>query len=254
MTLKTAYSTLNIFIRSCLFAMYSLMSIVFYSFFVGAAFILLPLHYRFVFIESFLRSYFFMLKHICHINYKIDGLENIPKGRPGIVLSKHQSTFETFLLPLIFKEPAVIAKRELLWVPFFGWGLAASDPISINRSNKKSAMQQIIEKGKRCLDAGRYVMMFPEGTRVPVGQVGNYRLGGARLAAATGYPVIPVAHNAGRYWPRRKFLKYPGTVHMVIGPPIESTGKTAEQILSMTKDWIETTVSHIDSFVDKPAC
>lgn len=242
----TSYSKLNLFIRSLIFSIYSLTSIVLYSFVVAASFPF-PLRYRFALINKFLVSYFFMLKHICHIDYKLEGLENIPKDRPGIVLSKHQSTFETFLLPLIFKEPAVIAKRELLWIPFFGWGLALADPISINRKNKKSAMQQIIEKGKKCLEQGRYIMMFPEGTRVPVGEVGHYRLGGPRLAAATGYPVIPVAHNAGRFWPKRTFIKYPGTVHMVIGPAIESQGKTPEEILSLTKNWIETTVRQIDS-------
>ena len=134
-------------------------------------------------------------------------------------------------------------------MPFFGWGLAAGDPISINRNDATSAMQQIITKGKKCLDSGRWVLVFPEGTRIAPGKVGKYRLGGARLAVATGYPVIPVALNAGRFWPRRKFIKLPGTVRVVIGPPIESKGRSAEEVLRLTRSWIESTMARIDSAV-----
>ena len=207
---------------------------------------MLPLHIRHRFIRAYMRVYFFMLKFICHIDYKVEGMENIPSNRNGIVLSKHQSTWETFFLPLLFHDPAVIVKRELLWIPFFGWGLAASDPISIDRNNKSSAMQQVIEKGRRCLESGRWILLFPEGTRVPSGTIGHYRLGGARLAVATGYPVVPVAHNAGRFWPRRKFIKRPGTVHVVIGPLIETQGLEPEQVLELTKNWIEGTMTRID--------
>lgn len=247
---EKSYSTFNLFIRSLLFSIYSLTTICLYSFVCVLTF-LLPLSTRHRFIRFYMRAYFFMLRLICHIDYKVEGLENIPNNRTGVILSKHQSTWETFFLPLIFHDPAVIAKRELLWIPFFGWGLAASDPIAIDRNNKKSAMQQIIEKGKRCLDSGRWVLMFPEGTRVAPGHVGNYRLGGARLAVATSYPIVPVAHNAGRFWPRRKFIKHPGTVQVVIGPLIETKGLEPEQALELTKVWIESTMMRIDGFVDK---
>ncbi len=114
-------------------------------------------------------------------------------------------------------------------------------------------MQQIIDKGRKCLDQGRWIMVFPEGTRVAPGTVGKYKLGGARLAAATGYPVMPVAHNAGRCWPKRKFIKQPGTIQVAIGPLIESKDRTSEEILKLTKDWIEDTMLSIDRFVDKTA-
>jgi 1-acyl-sn-glycerol-3-phosphate acyltransferase len=192
-----------------------------------------------------------MLEKVCHITYSVEGLENIPTDRTWVVLSKHQSTWETFFLPLIFHDPAVILKRELLWLPFFGWGLAASDPIAIDRTNKTKAMQQVIEKGKKRLEAGRWVIVFPEGTRVAPGAVGHYRLGGPRLAVATGFPVIPVAHNAGYAWPRRKFIKRPGVIRVVIGPAIESNGRTAEEVLALAKDWIETTMLRIDGLVNK---
>lgn len=243
--MKKEYSTANLFIRSLVFSIYSLTSMVIYSFLCLAA-LPLPLRYRHKLVRSYLHAYMYLFKKICLIDYQIHGKENIPKDRVGIILSKHQSTWETFFLPLLFHEPAIILKRQLLWIPFFGWGLAVIDPIAINRSDKTSAMQQIIQKGRKCLEAGRWILIFPEGTRVPPGQIGNYKLGGCRLAAATGFPVLPIAHNAGRFWPKRSFIKQPGTIHMVIGPLIESEDRTPEQILEMAKGWIEDTVSNID--------
>ncbi len=250
--IKKAYSKLNLFIRSALFFILAVLTMSLYSF---VTLLMLPfsVRYRHYVIRTYLRFYFYLLKIICHIDYKVEGLENIPKERAAIVMSKHQSTFETFLLPILFPSIAPIAKRELLWVPFFGWGLAVAKPIAINRSQKASSMQQIIAKGKEYLDEGRWILFFPEGTRVPYGKVGHYKLGGARLAAATGYPVLPVAHNAGRFWPRRTFIKYPGTVRVVIGPVIESKGRDPEEILSLTQNWIETTMIHIDRLVDEPS-
>lgn len=242
------YSQLNLFIRSLIFSIYSITAIMIYSLVCLAA---LPfsLKFRHVLIRKFMQAYFYVLKVVCHLDYKIEGMENIPKDRNGIIMCKHSSTWETFFLPIYFHTPAPIAKRELAWVPFFGWGLAAAEPIFINRSDKKSAMQQVIDKGKKCLDQGRWIMVFPEGTRIPFGQEGHYKMGGARLAAATGYPVTPVAHNAGWFWPRRKFIKKPGTITIVIGPIIESKGLKPEEILKLTRDWIETTMTRINKLV-----
>jgi len=209
----------------------------------------LPLSYRHYLIRHYLRLYLYVLKRVCHIDYQIEGLENIPKNRTGIILSKHQSTWETFFLPTIFHDPAIIIKKQLLWVPFFGWGLAVSNPIAIDRNKTSSAMQQIIEKGKKCLQAGRWVLIFPEGTRIPFGKIGKYHLGGARLAIAAGYPIIPIAHNAGYYWPKRKFIKQPGTIHIVIGPLIESKNRTPEELMELAKNWIENTVEKINDDV-----
>jgi len=243
--IKKSYSKANLFIRSLIFSIIAVPTMSLYSF-VCLLSLPFPVHYRQSVIRFYLRFYFQLLRVICHIDYKVEGLEHIPKDHTGIIMSKHQSTWETFFIPLLFHNVAPIAKRELLWVPFFGWGLAMASPIAINRSKKTSAMQQIIQKGKKCLEAGRWVMFFPEGTRVPPGVVGHYKLGGARLAAATGYPVIPIAHNAGRFWPRRKFIKRPGTVHIVIGPLIESKGREPGEILALTKKWIESTMVRID--------
>lgn len=245
LTSKKSYSKANLFIRSLVFSIVSVITMSLYSF---VCLLTLPfsVNYRNAVIRFYLRFYFQLLKVICHLNYKVEGLEHIPKDHAGIIMSKHQSTWETFFIPLLFHNAAPIAKRELLWVPFFGWGLAIASPIAINRSKKSTAMQQIIQKGKKCLEEGRWIMFFPEGTRVPYGQVGHYKLGGARLAAATGYPIIPIAHNAGWYWPRRKFIKRPGTVHVVIGPMIESKNQTADDILARTKNWIESTMTQLD--------
>lgn len=239
------YSKINLLLRAILFNIISCVMIVLYSL-VCVVMVILPIEYRHKLIRNFLSTYLYLLKKICYVNYHIEGRENIPKNRVGVVLSKHQSTWETFYLPLLFHTPAVILKRELLWIPFFGWGLAASDPISINRKNKTSAMSQIIAKGKKCLAAGRWILVYPEGTRVPAGRVGQYKLGGPRLAVAAECPVIPIAHNAGRFWPRRQLIKRPGTIRLVVGPVIETTNRTPEEVLELTKQWIEETVRRID--------
>lgn len=251
---KPTKSTFNIFIRSLIFSIVSFILITLSSIIISCTLIIPKkyLRYRHAVIRTCIRGYMLALKYICDIDVKIEGLENIPKDRNGIALCKHQSTWETFYLPLLFQNPAPIAKKELMYIPFFGWALAAADSIAIDRSKKSTAQQQILVEGKRILDDGRWIMAFPEGTRTPFGTVGQYKLGGARLAAATGYPVIPVAHDAGRYWPRRKFMKYPGTIHLVIGPAIESKGRSAEEILELAKNWIETTMTRITGLVDKP--
>jgi 1-acyl-sn-glycerol-3-phosphate acyltransferase len=196
---------------------------------------------------NYIKISVWILKFVCHIDYRIEGLENIPKNRNGIILSKHQSTWETFFIPTLFRDPAIITKRELLWLPFFGWGFATISPIAINRSNKTTAMEQIIKKGTQCLKKGRWILVFPEGTRIPPGKIGNYRLGGARLAiAAGGYPILPIAHNAGHFWKKNTFLKYPGTVHIVIGPIIETMNRKPEEVTEQAKNWIENTILKIE--------
>lgn len=241
---KSFFTKMNLYSRSLLFSVLMSLSVAVYSFFCVLAYPF-PFRFRYAMIAAFIGLQIWLLKVICGVNYQIEGLENIPKDRVGVVLSKHQSTWETFLLPRLFHHSAIILKRELLWVPFFGWGLRLVDPIAINRSNKSNAMEQIIRQGKKALDEGRFIIIFPEGTRIPYGKVGNYRSGGARLAVATGYPVIPVAHNAGRYWSKRGILKYPGTIRVVIGPAIETEGKKHEEVLAETKQWIEETVKKI---------
>ena len=238
-------SRVNIFIRSLIFWLFSTITLPIYSTFILFTFPL-SIHARHVFILFYVHFYIYVLDKLCGIHYTVEGLENIPKDRVGIVMSKHQSTWETFFLATLFHSPSFISKRKLGWIPFFGWAMAVSEPIFINRSDKSSAMQQLLTKGKKVLEQNRWIIVFPEGTRTARGTIGHYHSGGARLAVATGYPIIPVAHNAGKCWPRRTFLKLPGTVTMVIGPPIASKDQTPEALLRRTKDWIEQTMVRID--------
>jgi 1-acyl-sn-glycerol-3-phosphate acyltransferase len=173
------------------------------------------------------------------IRYEVRGAENIP-AEPVVILSKHQSAWETLAFSEIFPPHVYVLKRELLWLPFLGWGLALMGSIAINRANRKAAMMHLIELGATRFSQGLSIMIFPEGTRIPAGQRGTYRRGGAVLAVNTGTRVLPVAHNAGLLWPRNSFIKYPGTVTVCIGPPIETAGRTPEHVIRATEEWIET--------------
>ncbi|HHM06071.1 MAG TPA: 1-acyl-sn-glycerol-3-phosphate acyltransferase, partial [Gammaproteobacteria bacterium] len=200
----------------------------------------LPYGARYRFITSWSRLNLWWLKLTCGLSYQVEGLENLP-ARPAIVLAKHQSTLETLIFQGIFPPQTWLLKRELLRIPFFGWGLALLEPIAIDRSAGRAALRQFLETGQERLEAGRWVIVFPEGTRVPPGQTGRYAAGGAALAAHSGCPVLPVAHNAGLYWPRHGFIKRPGTVRVVIGPVIETAGLSAADINRRARDWIERT-------------
>ena len=186
------------------------------------------------------------LKLFCGINYNVSGCENIPEGA-AIILSKHQSTWETYALQLFFPPQVWVLKRELMWLPVFGWGMAALKPISIDRGSGRKAINQIIEKGKQRLDAGIWVTIFPEGTRIAPGQEKRWGIGGAVLAESSGYPVVPVAHNAGEFWGRRSFIKKPGTIQVVIGKPIEPKGLKATEINRKAEDWMKFTMAEISS-------
>lgn len=195
-------------------------------------------HMRFRLLSGYAPGTLWLLKVICGIRMEVRGAENIPT-QPCVVLSKHQSAWETVSLQMVLPPHAWVAKRSLLWIPFFGWLLALSNPIALDRSKGKESMRQILEKGKKKLDDGFSVVIFPEGTRIPFGQRGKYKIGGALLAAHTGAMVLPVAHNAGKYWGRNAVRKHPGTIIMSIGKPIVTTGLKADEINRLTEEWIE---------------
>lgn len=195
-------------------------------------------HTRFRFLSGYAPGTLWLLKVICGIRMEVHGAENIP-SQPCVVLSKHQSAWETVSLQIVLPPHAWVAKRSLLWIPFFGWLLALSSPIALDRSKGKESMRQVLEKGKKKLADGFSVVMFPEGTRIPFGQRGKYKLGGAMLAEQSGAMVLPVAHNAGKYWGRNSVRKHPGTIIMVIGKPIVTTGLKADEIIRLTEEWIE---------------
>jgi 1-acyl-sn-glycerol-3-phosphate acyltransferase len=160
-------------------------------------------------------------------------------------MSKHQSAWETMALQKMFPPQVWVMKREIFWLPFFGWAIAAMEPIAIDRSSGRKAVRQIVDQGRQKLEAGRWVVIFPEGTRVPPGKKGRYGMGGAILATETGYPVVPVAHNAGEFWKRNDFIKRPGTIDVVIGAPIESHNKEPAQLNQEVENWIEETMQKI---------
>ena len=183
------------------------------------------------------------------IRYRIHGAENLPQGEtsPAILLVKHQSTYETFLMPVIMPHPlAYVFKKELLHIPFFGWGIGRLDMIHIDRSQRAKAFAKVVEQGRALLAKGVWVIMFPEGTRIPRGERGAYKSGGTRLAVATDTPVIPIAVTSGRCWPRRAFLKFPGVVEVSIGAPIPSTGRDPEELMREVEHWIETEMQRLD--------
>jgi 1-acyl-sn-glycerol-3-phosphate acyltransferase len=181
---------------------------------------------------------FWLSRHLLRIDYEVHGREHIP-ATPCVVLSKHQSAWETIAYTTIFPPHVYVLKRELLWLPFLGWGLALMSPIAIDRSNRKAAMQRVIQLGGERLAQGLSIMVYPEGTRIAVGRRGVYKLGGAVIAVQNRALALPVAHNAGLVWPRNSFVKRPGKVTVVIGPPIATEGLTAEQVMRRAEEWIE---------------
>ena len=185
-----------------------------------------------------------LLRVLCGIRMEVRGAGNIPR-EPCIVLCKHQSAWETIALQKVFPPQVWVLKRELLWLPFFGWGLAMTSPIAIRRSNALEAIRQLLRQGKERLEQGFCVVIFPEGTRIPYGQRGKYKSGGALLGASSGAPVVPVAHNAGRLWGRKSFLKHPGVITMSIGKPIDPAGLKADEINRRVEEWIENEIAQL---------
>ena len=203
-----------------------------------------PFHIRYATATRWARLNLWWLERICGVRYRVEGAEHIPQ-QAAIVFSKHQSTWETLALQKIFPPQVWVLKRELLWLPFFGWGLAMLGCIAIDRKAGRKAIEQLVSQGRKRLDQGRWVVVFPEGTRMAPGQKGRYRIGGAVLAERTGRRVVPVAHNAGEYWPRRGFIKRPGVIQVVVGPAIATENRDAADILKEAEDWIEATMARI---------
>ena len=200
---------------------------------------------RYRIISGWALTMMWLLGVLCDIRMEVKGAENIP-STPRILLCKHQSAWETIALQKVFPPQVWVLKRELLWLPFFGWGLAMTSPIAIKRSDGKGAMKQLLKQGKERMDLGFCVVIFPEGTRIPYGNKGKYKMGGALLSASTGVPVVPVAHNAGKLWGRNSFIKHPGVITMSVGPEIDPVGLKAEEINQRVEEWIEAEVARIN--------
>lgn len=198
----------------------------------------LPRLLRYRIISGWSRLVLLLSQKILGIHWRIEGEENLP-ARPAVILAKHQSAWETLAFQKIFPPQVHVLKRELLWIPFFGWGLALMSPIAIDRSRGVASLRSIARRGRERLEQGFWVVVFPEGTRVAPGERRAYQLGGAWLAAASGAPVVPVAHNAGLVWPRNAFLKRPGTVTVRIGPAIDTADRDPKAVNQMAETWIE---------------
>ena len=198
----------------------------------------LPRMARYRLISAWSRLMLWLAWVLCGIRWKIEGRKNLP-DEPAVILSQHQSAWETLAFQEIFPPQVQVVKRELLWIPFFGWGLALMSPIAIDRARGMAALRELARKGRERLGQGFWVVIFPEGTRVPVGQKRAYQQGGAWLAVNCGVPVVPVAHNAGKLWPRNAFLKHAGTVTVRIGPRIDTAGRQPKDVIAQVKSWIE---------------
>ena len=193
---------------------------------------------RYKIISLWAKTILFWLKVSCNIRFKVNGLENIPK-KPFMILSKHQSAWETLAFQKIFPPQVWVLKRELLWIPFFGWGLSMTSPIAINRKAGKKALEQMLWQGIDRIKKGFCIVIFPEGTRIKPKEIGKYHIGGAWLANKAKINIIPVAHNAGYFWPKNSFLKKPGEITVSIGLSINTSSITPEEANKIAKDWIE---------------
>ena len=201
-------------------------------------------HARYRLITGYNHTVIWLARWVLGIRYVVLGTENLP-NRPAIVLAKHQSAWETVAFLFLFPPISPVIKQELLNVPVFGWAFRMISPIAIDRSAGREALKQIVKQGRDKLEQGFWVLVFPEGTRVAPGETGRYGIGGSWLAAETGAPIVPVAHNAGEVWPKNAFIKRPGTVTVSIGPVIETAGKSASELTRAVEAWIETEMTRL---------
>ncbi len=225
-------------LRSVAYVVYLFVTVVPWSFVVLSGW-LFPVHTRYWLCTRWTAMAIWGARVICGIEYKVEGRHNLPDG-PAIVLPKHQSTWETFWLTIgMPRDLTFVYKRELNWVPFFGWGIASAQMISIDRSKGQDAFEQVVEQGKDRLARGWWIVIFPEGTRTQPGTSRRYKTGGARLAVRTGALAVPIAVNSGELWPKGRFVKQPGTITVSIGPAIDPAGKSADEVAALVEAWIE---------------
>jgi 1-acyl-sn-glycerol-3-phosphate acyltransferase len=232
-------------IRSLIFQAYFFVSVVLFA---AAVFIswVFPFGVRFGLARTWAASMLWAGRAICGLEYVIEGRENIPR-EPSVIMIKHSTVFEAYAQLTVFPPQTWVVKRELKWIPVFGWGLAALKPIAIDRRAGHTAVSQVIEQGREKLAQGIWVTIFPEGTRVLPGMVKKYGISGAALASEAHCPVVPVAHNAGDFWPRRSLLKRPGLIRFCIGPAIDSRALSPREINEVVRQWIDTKMAEISA-------
>jgi 1-acyl-sn-glycerol-3-phosphate acyltransferase len=235
----------SVWLRSAAFLLVQVVATPVYSVVALLTFPFSPLT-RYRIISSWSRLMMWSLERVCGVRYRVLGAENIP-GEPFIVLAKHESAWETLAFQLVLPPQVWVIKRELLWIPFFGWGLAMLSPIAIDRRDGWRALRQTLDQGRERLASGFNIVIFPEGTRSAPGVSGRYQAGGAWLALQTGAPIVPIAHNAGDHWPRNSFLKYPGVVTISIGPVVRPADEKAPELARRIGEWIENETRRIRS-------
>lgn len=197
--------------------------------------------------RSWARFHLWLLEVLCGLDYVVEGEANIPREGAHVSYWKHSSTWETLAQMLILPPQAWVLKREIMWIPLIGWATALLRPIAINRAAGHRAVSQVVEQGRDRLARGLWILIFPEGTRVAPGQTRKYGVSGALLASQAGAKLVPIAHNAGDFWPRRGLLKRPGTIRVVIGPPIEAAGRDARDLNAEAQAWIEAKMREIST-------
>lgn len=225
------------FIRSFLFLLLAILITAPFGLLVTLA-VVLPMRVRFALIAVWRAAFMAVCRYVLGLHYEVVGRENIP-ATPSVILSKHQSAWETIGLQAIFPPLVFVLKKSLLMIPFLGWAFAAVKMISIDRSAGKDALRQVADQGRDRLKAGYWVIIFPEGTRIAPGESRRFKTGGGHLAVAAGVLAVPVAHNAGEFWARNAFVKKPGVITVSIGPAIDPAGKNAAQVTALAEQWIE---------------
>jgi 1-acyl-sn-glycerol-3-phosphate acyltransferase len=205
---------------------------------------LVPQRGQFAFSRAWAHTLLWLLKILCHLDYKVEGMENLPAGA-HVAMWKHSSSWETLAQMVLLPRQVWVLKRELMWVPFVGWGLAMTRPIAVNRSAGHTAVKHVVEQGKDRIARGYWVSIFPEGTRMPPGETRKYGVSGVLVAKATGCLIVPIAHDAGYYWPRRGLLKKRGTIRVMIGAPVSAQDRDPRELNEELQRWVEERVRGI---------
>jgi len=226
-------------LRSIVFTVFFLLFTFCYAIFFVVVSIFLTWRGRTALARNWARTLLGACRLLCRLDYRVEGAENIPANEACIALMKHSSSWETFAQAALLPSQVWVLKRELTWIPFVGWGVRQLHCIAINRGAGGAAVRQLIEQGRDRLARGCWIVVFPEGTRMPPGETRRYGVGGAAVAVDTGARIVPVAHNAGYFWPRRGLLKKPGTIRVVIGAPIDPAGRDPREINEEVQRFIE---------------
>jgi len=205
----------------------------------------LPFRQLYRFARAWARTNLWLLDIFCGLDWRIEGAERIPREGAHVTMWKHTSTWETLAQMIVFPPQAWVLKRQILWIPLVGWATWLLKCIAIDRGAGHRAVNQVLDLGRERLSAGIWVLIFPEGTRMAPGETRKYGMSGALLASQAGVKLVPVAHDAGDYWPRRGLVKKPGVVRVVIGPPVESAGRDPRQLNAEVQAWIEGTMQEL---------